>query len=187
MGAERMYGQCTCETFEQNGVLMRRCKFCGQVKELEKDFPKNGVDEEGKPVYRLDCKVCYNIRRNANKPVAKKAHSDFIGGQKRRGEVNPQFTHQEWKEVLIYFGGSCAYCGCTPKKGERLTKDHLKALKDGGTTTPDNIVPACSRCNSSKGAEDFRDWFMKQPFFSQDRLNRIFKWRMIMRQLGGGE
>jgi hypothetical protein len=49
-------------------------------------------------------------------------------------------------------------------------------------------VPACQSCNSSKGAEDFRDWFMKQAFFSQERLNRIFKWRTIIRQTEkGGE
>jgi hypothetical protein len=27
---------------------------------------------------------------------------------------------------------------------------------------------------------------MRQPFFSQDRLNRIFLWRTIMRQVGNG-
>lgn len=178
MRNKKMYGEYTSEDFS-NGT--RRCVFCGQIKPLT-DFPKNGKDKYGKTVYRQDCKTCYNIRRNENRN--KKKHSDFIGGQKRRGEENPNFSHQDWKNCLIYFGGKCAYCGCTPRKNQWLTKDHLLPISQGGETIPENIVPACFSCNSSKGAEDFKDWFMKQPFFSQDSLNAIFKWRSIMRQAG---
>lgn len=95
------------------------------------------------------------------------------------------FSHQQWKEVVIYFGGECAYCGRTMHKGERLTKDHLQPRSLGGATSQDNIVPACSCCNAAKGDKEWRDWFMNQPFFSQERMNRIFKWRSIIRSLGG--
>lgn len=180
---KRMRGQFESELLTVDGVLSKRCSFCGEVKPLE-SFPKNGVDAEGNTKYRDDCKTCYNIRRRENRN--KKRHSDFIGCQKRRGEASPNFSHQEWKEALIFFGGECAYCGCTPRKGQRLTRDHLEPISLGGRTIQSNIVPACASCNSSKGAEDFRQWFMKQTFFSQERLNRIFKWRTIIRQAEGG-
>ena len=181
----RMKGKFEAEDIYDGKVLVaRRCSFCGEVKPIEQ-FPKNGVDSNGRTKYRDDCKTCYNIRRKENR--TKKKHSDFIGGQKRRGEDNPDFTHQEWKECVIFFGGECAYCGATPRKGQRLTRDHLEPVSKGGRTVQANIVPACSSCNSSKGAEDFKEWFMKQSFFSQERLNRIFKWRSIMRTLGGEE
>ena len=160
----------------------RVCVFCG-VPKPESDFPKNGYNKDGTPNYRQDCKVCYNIRRKENR--TSKRHSDFIGGQKRRGEIEPTFSFQEWKECVLFFGGECAYCGGTPRRGQRLTRDHLEAVSAGGCTTQSNIVPACARCNGSKGAEDFKTWYMKQPFFSQERLNRIFKWRTIIRTLGG--
>lgn len=166
-----------------DGNTVKVCSFCGEEKPIE-DFPKNGVDANGNAKYRDDCKTCYNIRRRENR--TKKKHTDFIGGQKRRGEENPDFSHQEWKECLIYFGGECAYCGGTPRKGQRLTRDHLEPVSAGGRTIQSNIVPACASCNSSKGAEDFKEWFMKQSFFSQERLNRIFKWRTIIRQIEGG-
>jgi hypothetical protein len=70
------------------------------------------------------------------------------------------------------------------KKGERLTRDHLVPVADGGLTTQENIICACTSCNSSKGKDEWRDWFMRQPFFSQDRMNKIFKWRSIMRACG---
>lgn len=162
------------------GDVRKVCTFCGEEKDI-KEFAKNGINVDGSTRYRDDCKVCYNARRKENK--TKGSHSRFISHQKHRGEEDIDYTFQEWKEAIIYFGGTCAYCGCTPRKGKRLTKDHLEPVSQGGKTEAANIVPACFSCNSSKGADDFKEWFMKQDFFSQDRLNKIFKWRSIMRQL----
>ena len=163
-------------------MITQQCTFCNKVLPL-KFFSKNGTDKDGNTVYRKDCKTCYNIRRKEN--ATKKRHTDFIGNMKRRGELNVSYTHQQWKETVIFFGGECAYCGRTMRRGEHLTRDHLEPVKIGGTTTQDNIVPACSCCNSSKGASEWREWFMQQPFFSQERMNRIFKWRTIIRSLEG--
>lgn len=183
---ERMYGAFPSLTLVEHGRLYRTCVFCGAKKPIE-NFPRNGTSASGEPEYRTDCKVCYNVRRNANRSRSRKHHSDFIGSMKRRGEDVSSFTHQEWKECLLFFGGECAYCGCTPRKGQRLTRDRLDPVSAGGLTAQSNIVPACSSCNSSKGATDFKVWFMAQAFFSQERLNRIFKWRTIMRMVQGGE
>lgn len=167
---------------DSQGRVVKRCSFCGEWKLLD-EFAKNGVDETGAQRYRDDCKTCYNVRRRENK--TKKRHSDFVGGMKRRGETDVTYTHQQWKEAVIYFGGECAYCGCTMRKGMRLTRDHLVPVAKGGKTIQSNIVPACSHCNSSKQDEEWRDWYMKQPFFSQERMNKIFKWRTMIQSLEG--
>lgn len=184
MKNKRMHGMYLPEVaFGASGVIVaKRCTFCGKMLPLS-SFAKNGKDVDGRPKYRDDCKTCYNVRRREN--ATKKKHTDFVGSMKRRGEVDVSYTHQQWKETVIYFGGECAYCGRTMKKGERLTRDHLEPVSDGGATIQDNIVPACSSCNCSKGASEWRDWYMKQPFFSQERMNRIFKWRSIIRAAGG--
>ena len=186
MRNKRMKGTYRADCFvDAHGrITAKRCSFCGTVKSIL-EFPRNGKDSNGQPRYRDDCKTCYNIRRREN--ATKKKHSDFVGGMKRRGEASVTYTHQEWKETVIFFGGECAYCGRTMHKGERLTRDHLLPVSDGGETTQDNIVPACGRCNSSKGAREWREWFMEQPLFSQERMNRIFKWRSIIRAAGGGD
>jgi len=178
----KMHGGFQSVTVVEDGIVYRTCAFCGE-KKIISDFPKNGTNIVGEPEYRTDCKVCYNVRRKANNSRSRKHHSDFICGMKRRGEDDADFTHQEWKECLIFFGGECAYCGGTPRRGQRLTRDHLESVASGGLTTQSNIVPACSSCNSSKGADDFKDWFMGQSFFSQERLNMIFKWRTVIRQV----
>ena len=182
---KRMVGMYVSETEKRNGVLYKRCTFCGEWKPVATAFAKNGKDHNGVVRYRDDCKTCYNIRRKENRH--KKVHSDFLGNQRRRGEASPTLSHQEWKECVIFFGGQCAYCGCTPRKGKSLTRDHLKPVAAGGKTVQSNIIPACESCNSSKGAADFKEWYMAQPFFSQDRLNQIFKWRTIMRMITPGE
>lgn len=177
----RMRGGFVSEDIDIDGAWHRRCAFCGEVKSINA-FGRNGRDSAGNALYRQDCKVCYNVRRKENK--LKKSHTDFVGGMKRRGESIVDYTHQQWKETVIFFGGECAYCGRTMKKGERLTRDHLIPVADGGSTCQSNVVPACSRCNSSKGKTEWREWFMEQPFFSQERMNKIFKWRSIMRASG---
>ena len=178
---KRMKGKFDTELIEsENGIVLKTCTFCGMSKPLN-DFPKNGKDEFGEPKYRDDCKTCYNIRRREN--ATKKKHTDFVGGMKRRGEADVEYSHQQWKETVIFFGGECAYCGRTMHKGERLTRDHLEPVSEGGRTVQSNIVPACATCNSSKGATEWREWFMKQPFFSQARMNRIFQWRSILQQV----
>jgi hypothetical protein len=180
-----MTGQYKSETYvDAQDMVRRRCTTCGQLKYLYTDFHRNGVDDDGHPAYRLECKTCYNAKRKENKISNK--HAEFIGHQHGRGEEDIDYTFAEWRETVIFFGGECAYCGRTMRKGETLTRDHLFAQSKGGKTTQDNVVPACSSCNSSKGNSDFKDWYMKQSFFSQERLNRIFQWRTLVRAAGGG-
>ena len=57
-------------------------------------------------------------------------------------------TRGEWQEIKEKFNHSCAYCG---RKMERLEMDHVIPLSRGGKHTAGNIVPACRKCNASKG------------------------------------
>jgi len=50
---------------------------------------------------------------------------------------------------------SCCYCGTDGK----LSLDHLIPTAKGGPETGDNVVWACRRCNSSKGARDLLQWY----------------------------
>lgn len=181
--AKRMMGTHESASFYAGGELVSRvCTHCGENK-LISEYHRNGVDENGKPAYRLECKTCYNAKRKENKNSNK--HAEFVGHQRSRGEKDIEYTYTEWREAVIFFGGECAYCGATMRRNQTLTRDHLMPVSKGGKTVQGNIVPACGCCNSSKGNQDFKDWFMKQSFFSQERLNRIFKWRNIIRVASG--
>jgi len=43
----------------------------------------------------------------------------------------------------------CHWCG-----KPATTPDHLRPVSKGGKSTPENLVPACTACNFSRGARD---------------------------------
>jgi len=69
------------------------------------------------------------------------------------------------------FNYCCAYCG---SKSKRLTLDHVVASSQGGLNSWLNLVPACAKCNSSKGSKNLIDWYtVLLPCYSKERLQRI--------------
>lgn len=69
------------------------------------------------------------------------------------------------------FNHRCAYCGSQSK---RLTLDHVLASSKGGIDSRRNLVPACVKCNDSKGSKNLTDWYtVSLPFYSEERLQRI--------------
>lgn len=82
------------------------------------------------------------------------------------------FNIAEWENCMLHFHNKCAYCGCEKK----LSQDHFIPLSKGGEYTKNNIVPACTKCNSSKNNKSFFDWYPKQPFYSKRREQRILKY-----------
>lgn len=84
--------------------------------------------------------------------------------------------YDEWIESIEYFSNSCAYCG---KEGGKFHQEHLIPMCKGGYYTKQNIIPACKSCNLSKGEKDLMEWYPKQTFYSEKRLNKINKWAGI--------
>jgi 5-methylcytosine-specific restriction endonuclease McrA len=52
----------------------------------------------------------------------------------------------------------CFYCGAPRSGRHRLALDHIHPLSRGGHHTRQNLVPACQRCNSSKGYSFLDEW-----------------------------
>lgn len=92
-------------------------------------------------------------------------------------------SNVEWRDSVIFFRGTCAYCGRTMRRGEFLVPSRLTIVPG---YIPGNTVPACTHCVTSKSNADWREWLMKQPFFNQERMNEIFRWRYIMQNIEGG-
>lgn len=97
--------------------------------------------------------------------------------QKRRQALKRKLlstlTLEQWKECLSFFNNCCAYCG---SEVELLEQEHVIPLSKGGCYIKENIVPACHSCNASKGNKDMEPWYREQPFFSEERLKRIYEW-----------
>lgn len=66
------------------------------------------------------------------------------------------FTSDEWNILLDAYDDLCTYCGEEPPEG--LVAEHVIPLSRGGTNSIENILPACKKCNSSKGAKTLHEW-----------------------------
>ncbi len=150
---------------------MQRCRLCGLEKRLT-EFPRNGRDKRGHTRYRAQCKICYNINRKLDKGKVKK----FVNNTKHRtGEVT-DYTFVDWRDTLVHFEECCAYCGRQQSRRLKLTRDHVVPVSKGGLTTQANIIPACKRCNGSKGAKTLDEWYVHQQYYKEERGEEILKW-----------
>lgn len=79
-------------------------------------------------------------------------------GHKRRAlKRATRTTGSRWHllRIMKWADGKCLYC---QRPTERLTLDHVVALTNGGTDTPDNWAPACLPCNKSKFTANVEKW-----------------------------
>ena len=107
-------------------------------------------------------------------------HIKFNSHNKRRQLEENQgrgITKEQWKEMFDFFEWKCAYSGIDLKEGINRSIDHIDCLDNGGLNEIWNVVPMHMPYNSSKhNSEDMLDWYKKQPFFSEERLNKIYEW-----------
>lgn len=75
------------------------------------------------------------------------------------GTMKIASLYDDEKEKLK--NNTCCYCGTD----EKLSLDHLIPRKNGGTDFGDNIIYACKKCNSSKGAKDLIEWMLSNGKF----------------------
>ena len=103
----------------------------------------------------------------------------FNGRNRRRAKEQNQgggITKKQWLEMMNFFNWECAY------SGEKLTKktrsiDHIEPLNKGGENEIWNCVPMDRSLNSSKRDKDMLEWYVKQPFYSHERLLKISEWQ----------
>jgi 5-methylcytosine-specific restriction endonuclease McrA len=77
-------------------------------------------------------------------------HKQKINRRLLLSHIESALTQHEWESIQEKAKYRCFYC---KKRDKKLTKDHVIPLVKGGKDIASNIVPACRRCNSVKGAK----------------------------------
>lgn len=90
-----------------------------------------------------------------NYVVRNKLYSGLTNGTMDLGSLRDD------ERLKLVLGQACCYCGTR----DRLTLDHVIPLSRGGVDCADNLLWACSRCNSSKGATDLMEWYQRAGAF----------------------
>lgn len=152
-------------------VVKYECSCCGELK-VEADFYRESYTDRR----TNQCKECINIKRRVQRHKSK--HGKFISKEKIRGMEQPDFTLTDWREAMLHFRGSCAFCGKPEgrSRADKLDRDHLLAISRGGKTVRGNVIPACRVCNRGRGNRHWREWYQKQPFYTVERAQRLIDW-----------
>jgi 5-methylcytosine-specific restriction endonuclease McrA len=87
-------------------------------------------------------------------------------------EITPKLAKKRFREEIYKsWNHCCGYCG------EPATSlDHIVPRFKSGSSNRNNLLPSCQRCNSNKGSLSMIEWYSKQKFFSQEKLNKIQEW-----------
>jgi hypothetical protein len=172
-----------CEGTEFNEPIIKdgykSCTRCGKILKATKEYFQTRNRNKNQCGLGGWCKECYREwKRSYCKTEMAKLNS-LIASQTRiarEKKVISTFTKSEWVECLEFFNYKDAYTGLPM---EKVTQDHVSPVSKGGAYVKQNIVPCEANINSSKNNSDMEVWYKLQPFYSEERLKRIYKWMGI--------
>ena len=138
---------------------------------------KEEISEQRKVYYENNKEKIkkYNKEYNKDNP-----HIKFNSDSKRRELKENQgsgITKEQWFDMMMFFDFKCAYSGVyIGGNSEYRTIDHIVSLNKNGEHEIWNCVPMHLSYNSSKRVQDMLEWYQKQDFYSEERLNKIYEW-----------
>lgn len=83
----------------------------------------------------------------------------------RAGQIHPSAILRE-NTLLVECERCCVYCG----EKENLQWEHIIPRSQGGPDIIDNLVEACSGCNTKKGIKDVFEWYGLERRYDIPRL-----------------
>ncbi|WP_137743377.1 HNH endonuclease [Robertmurraya siralis] len=159
------------------------CKKCTSIRSME-------WQNENKDKRRGYQKKYYDNDEERKEQIRKSGRTRWANGKRSKWVKETNYNYQkfnqshdiskeEWENCKKYFNYSCAYCGLSEEKhreiaNQDLHKEHVDHL---GSNDLSNCVPSCRKCNSSKWAKLFEEWYTNEnPIYDDMRYYRILKW-----------
>lgn len=168
---------------EDNKETLKEKKAAYHQAHREEHYQRNQEWRKNNPEKRRKSDREYRARnreaRNAyNRWLRTQKPEVFSEGQKRyydRLNALPKhFTEDDWMNCLEHWQYACAVCG---DKSGTLHNDHwipvsYEMLNHPGTT-PENMLPLCHSCNSSKFNKDGYLWLV--DLYGKDHADTIYE------------
>lgn len=167
----RQFCSIACRAFLTRSSRFGACKLCGDVLTV-------GAGPSGMRLRGNGRGLCLSCAVNApcvhcGKPQHRGASGKMIcrecvrprkvldSALRRARKVDALCEHGErcvtTKVIKAIRDGDCYYCGAPAQHA-----DHFEPLARGGLHCVDNLVPACSPCNLSKGDRDPWSWWARR-------------------------
>lgn len=106
---------------------------------------------------------------------AKARSASALAESRRRARIagaKGSFSLADWEGALAFFDHACAYCGAAnPQHREHVVP--LCRAEHSPTHGPENILPACKPCNSSKRSRLVSEW---RPEIVASLVDRVAPW-----------
>lgn len=121
-------------------------------RQRNKNWRDNNPDREKEHTRKWRSKNINKVRELAKKNYHKNKQVRVIRASARKRDIGllpKEVTeHISWCKNQL-----CFYCG-----GPGGAHDHVVPHSRGGLTEIENLVPTCTRCNSSKGSKTPQEW-----------------------------
>jgi 5-methylcytosine-specific restriction endonuclease McrA len=166
-------------------VEMKQCRGkCSEVKSLS-EFNRDSKSKDGRQVY---CRECQS-RSDREYRVSPKGRAVrcLRNTREKRRQAEALLRH-EIKDTLtshqiamVQAEDRCLYCG-HPVEFGKMTVDHVRTFRNGGTNTYDNLLPCCGTCNSKKGDKPILEFL--REYATPMQLRRVI-FRLAQRQNKG--
>lgn len=163
------------------GVECKKCN-CDRAKDYRMKHPewKAEYDKKYREGHREICTRHMRKYRERNRELLLskkrkwyKDHPECLTAQSRRrnekvARMKGSHTSNEWKRLCSHFENICLCCGTS----EKLEKDHVVSVENGGSDYIANIQPLCKSCNSKKWTNtiDYRNPDMLRDFLEKEEL-----------------
>jgi len=162
--------------FESNGKRKRKsyCRKC-------KDIKSESFGLENSQEYKFDTQILKRGDINVRIKLRFKKRIEYtvsyeeavlLVNEGMAGIVHETLIHklyekQAFKELILERDNNiCCYCG---KFGDTI--DHIKSKSEGGITSFNNCICACSKCNRNKGNLALEEFlFYIEPFEVSDNI-----------------
>ena len=171
-----------CKSKKCKDGYTNRCKEC--KKKYDRQHRKENeekIKEKKKQYYQENRD---KILKRVKKYYRENPHVSFNANNRRRSKIEQQgkgINGQQWFEMMKFFDFKCAYSDIYiggDNKDRNRTIDHILCLDNGGLNEIWNVVPMYSSYNFSKKTNNPMEWYLKQDFYSEDRLNKIIEWQI---------
>lgn len=114
------------------------------------DPESRSKEHEGRRLVRVDGGyIILNYFKYRDRDHTAAERQQRLRERKKNIAKGPLLNDEEWKSVVAFYNGMCAYCGT--EKWRDI--DHVFPTSKGGKHEISNVVPACASCNSTKRAE----------------------------------
>lgn len=137
-------------------IPIANCEFCGNEFSKRSNNQrycsrKCGRTNRGNPSKTKTCRYCQiQFRSNRQFYCSEECAREYKNKQRKDSD---NITRQSFYRRDKF---RCVYCGSSPiEDGVKLAVDHIIPISKGGSSSIDNLVTCCKKCNSAKCNESF--------------------------------